>query len=335
MPGDSEDVYPFRAVAFDTSDVISDILATHWSWDHRDNIFVLPMPSKEYIKAALLGDRGVMNAAQATAAVGEQNVGVGGLPYLGMLAAENSLIGSGSSRPALASAIRERLVTEDFTSGVLLTCNSLTGSTGNGMSPVVSRWLKDDVEFAADLSLNLSILPSASEVREARYPRSALAGLHAMLAGEPAAGGTLDAVIVADNDSLARYSQTSNGNYRVFNEILRDMIAPLLMASMGKYGVPELSSKLDLADIKRWTRRQEGFGPPEISTIGYATLPVKAFDAGRFSTAKSRWRRVREGLTRLAELATSQYALGGAEAPNPRSAASRLYSALLDFSKRY
>lgn len=325
VPARREEFYPIKSVAFDTDESISEVLARNWNWQRRDHIFILPMPSAQYLTDRLLQGKDFTPQQQSRAVLfaQEQQGGVGGLPYLGRLAAESALTSETSfvqsSHFQLRQDIRDQLIAAEFRSGVLLICNSLTGGTGTGFSPVVTSFMREKVGFSADLTLNLSILPSESETAEEKYPSSILASLHSLLVSQKETGGIVDSVIVIDNDALARLCPPDKRpGFITFNQMIRDMISPLLLAPVGRYNVPDLTSSLDTADIKRWIRGGAGFDKPEISTLAYATLPVKEFMTGivgRFSGRKVTSRKLRQGLERLADLALSQYVLGKDERP--------------------
>ena len=325
VPSRREEFYPIKSVAFDTDESITEVLARNWDWQRRDHIFILPMPSAQYLTDRLLQGKDFTPQQQSRAVLfaQEQQGGVGGLPFLGRLAAESALTSETSfvqsSHFQLRQDIRDQLIAAEFRSGVLLICNSLTGGTGTGFSPVVTTFMREKVGFSADLTLNLSILPSESETAEEKYPSSILASLHSLLVSQKETGGIVDSVIVIDNDALARLCPPNKRpGFATFNQMIRDMITPLLLAPVGRYNVPDLTSSLDTADIKRWIRGGAGFDKPEISTLAYATLPVKEFMTGivgRFSGRKVISRKLRQGLDRLADLALSQYVLGKDERP--------------------
>jgi len=262
-----------------------------------------------------MGDKDGASERQIGSALMSQQAagGVGGVPYLGRLAAESTLLGEGSDIEShhfdLRNVIRDSLQSKDFVSGILVTCNSLTGGTGTGFSPIAARFLREKVGFNTSLTLNVSVLPGEAEVKESNYPRNILASLHYMLTTQLEEAGIVDSVIVVDNDELARNYGEGRSNYRIFNEAIRDMLVPFLLAPQGKYTVPELGSNLDENDIRRWIKSSNGFGLPEISAIGYATKPLKDFMPGRFSSRKSKVARVEEALRSLADEALSNFSL--------------------------
>ena len=327
VPTRRADYYPIKSVAFDTDDAITQILAREWGWERRENIFVLPMPSAHYLTDRIIQGEGFSSQDQTRAVlfVQEQQGGVGGQPFLGRLAAESTLMSDSnfvqSDVFSLRDRIRDSLRAQDFTKGILLTCNSLTGGTGTGFSPVVTRFMREKVGFSSDLTLNISILPGERETREQNYPKSILASLHNLLTSQTETGGIVDSVIIIDNDALARICPPDKRRgFDVYNQMIRDMIAPIILAPIGMYNQPSLTSSLDTADIRRWIRGGAGFDKPELSTVGYATLPTNVFTNGilsRFSGRKSRSVKVRQGLELLADKALSQFMLGS-EGEDPR-----------------
>ena len=323
VPTAREEFYPLRAVAFDTHEAIANILSEQWRWEEPDSIYVLPMPSTQYLTAKVMGDKDIASERQIGSALMSQQAagGVGGVPYLGRLAAESTLLGEGSDIGSqhfdLRNVIRDSLQAKDFVSGILVTCNSLTGGTGTGFSPIAARFLREKVGFNTSLTLNVSVLPGEAEVKESNYPRNILASLHYMLTTQLEEAGIVDSVIVVDNDELARNYGGGRSNYRIFNEAIRDMLVPFLLAPQGKYTVPELGSNLDENDIRRWIKSANGFGLPEVSAIGFASKPLKDFMPGRFSSRKSRAGKVDEALRILADEALLKFSLGADAGKQP------------------
>jgi cell division GTPase FtsZ len=327
VPTKRSDYYPIKSVAFDTDDAITQILPREWDWQLRENIFVLPMPSAQYLTDRINQGKDFSTQEQSRAVLflQEQQGGVGGQPFLGRLAAESALMSDShfvqSDNFSLRDRIRDILRAQDFTKGILLTCNSLTGGTGTGFSPVVTNFMREKVGFSSDLTLNISILPSERETKEQNYPKSILASLYNLLTSQTETGGIVDSVIIIDNDALARYSPPDKRKgFDVYNQMVRDMIAPLVLAPIGMYNDTSLTSSLDTADIRRWIRGGAGFDKPELATVGYATLPTKAFTNGivsKFSGQKRSPTKVREGMESLADKALSQFMLG-CEGEDPR-----------------
>ena len=322
VPARRRSLYPVDAIAFDTDEAIRTTLPNGWRWQKEENIFVTPMPSPEYLAARLVGTEQSGGDRMGALVSGRGFGGVGGHPFLGRIAAENTLLAndeSGDTRQQFVfrETIERQLQLENFRSGILLVCNSLTGGTGTGFSPVIPQFLRERMQFHPDLALDLSVLPSDAEIGERNYPKSILGSLHALLTRQLDTGGLVDTVVIADNDALANLASGSRRNFQAYNEILRDMVMPLLLAPTGIYNVTELSSVLDSADIKRWIKTNAGFGPPEVSTIGYAKMPMSEFSVGRFMRGKNRRIKVREAFREMAAKAVRQCALGGKGHPRP------------------
>ena len=306
LPAGRQNSYPVKAAAFDTHEAMRNILSDHWGWTtDPGNVFIIPMPSPETIASRIKGGIPATDIRYVLFAQ-ELQGGTGGIPFLGRLAAEATLLADDPpvDEPFdLRGVIIKNLRDEDFTSGILLTCNSLTDGTGAGFSPVAARFLREKVGFNASLTFNLSVMPAERE-SETIYPCSILYNLHDTLTG-----GFVDNVIVADNDVLASRYTSGRINYRVMNEALRDMLMPVLLAPLGKYGVPYLTSGLDESDIKRWLGRVSD-GSPEIAALSCGVMPLKSFLPTRFTSAKKRRGRVEVALQALAEQAAANVTFG-------------------------
>lgn len=320
VPSRREEMYPIKSVAFDTDNGIREVLTKNLQWQRQETIMILPMPNAHDLTERIMQGRDYSDLERSRAGLfNREQGGVGGQPFLGRLAAESTLLGEGSFFQ-IKQDIQNVLIAEDFTKGILMTCNSLTGGTGTGFSPIATRFLRDTVGFAADLTLNLSILPSEAETDEQSYPRSIFATLHTLLTSEIEMGGIVDSVIIADNDALARiHPPNQRVTMRIFNQMLRDMLVPILLAPIGRYNAPDFTSSLDAADFRRWIRGRAGFDHPEISVLGSDTMPVKSFLSGRFASSKSRSRKITQALERLADGAKSRFLIGKEqEDPKPQ-----------------
>ncbi len=242
--------------------------------------------------------------------------GVGGIPYLGRLFAENSLLANKENAYQhehfdLRELIRDSIQGIGANAGTLVTCNSLVGGTGAGFTPIVTRFIRDYVGFHSSMTLNISILPGRAEAIGKQYSRNVLWGLHTLLTDEDSQGHIVDSVILVDNDIMFSRTAESKAGFKPVNEAIRDALMPILLAPMSKYAVPQLVPTLDETDIKTHIRPGKGFGPPSISTLGYAVAPLKSFRSRRLSSSRSHERKVREALESLVDETVGNSTVGG------------------------
>ena len=305
-------------MAWDSHESIFSILKENWDWTSAENIFVLPAPESDYIEHRITKDSAPPTPLSHVSSVRWASMhatGVGGIPYLGRLTAEYSLLAQEDANPRehfdLRELIRDNIQGKLRGSGTLVTCNSLVGGTGAGFSPIITRFMRDNCGLQSSMTLNISILPGRAEAIGEQYARTVLWSLHTLLTDEDSQGHIVDSVMLVDNDIMFSRTAESRAGFKPVNEAIRDALMPILLAPMSQYAVPQLMPTLDETDIKTHIRPGQGFGPPSFSTLGYAVAPLKSFKSGRLSSSRSHERKVREALESLVDETVGNFTVGG------------------------
>jgi len=268
------DFYPVFPAVFDTHRGVEGVLSSEW-WDSEPPPYLYWVdPISPTDVAARLDPEGWQIADEPTRRLSaletegrlQQMGGVGGIHILGRWTFEQFAARSAQD-PLIAEMLRDLKGTEKLDSIeqiAVITINSGNGGTGSGGAPFVTKFLRDEVK-APSLSLNVTVLPSAADMRsKVMYRAHALASLHALI------GDSIDGVILADNGELERNFGAHNDYQKNF--IIHEMLTPFLVSPMGTYSSTGWGGAVDQNDILR--RLRPAMGKTALCTIGLASVDL-------------------------------------------------------------
>jgi hypothetical protein len=296
----SWELYPVRCAAIDTDPSIqTSLVKPPWNWLEIEDIHSgIPLASQETIFTRIFKKKADSEAFERFKE-GMERGQAGHFPYMGTIAAEEHL------RPGdfTGEDLQKKLIDRDFTRGLLLIANSLTGGTGTGFAPVIPQFFSN---FWSDirLALNLCIIPQMRDINKKEiFPGNIVYGLHQLSQSK-----RIDAVILADNDVLSAY-YNCRGNPE-YNSLLHEMLAPFMLAPIGEYGCPNFGSTLDHADIRRVILPNRGFGVSELCALSYAQKKPPMRLLLRLKSTRSRATYVVNWLHNLVDCALSKTTVG-------------------------
>jgi len=234
---------------------------------------------------------------------------MGQFPFVGTITAEEYF----NKNSSIGVALQQNLMKRGFTEGALLITNSLAGGTGTGFAPVIPVFLSEWFNFK--VVLNLSIIPQLSVVQQQTqfFPKNIIYGLYKL-----AHSSELHAVILADNEILTNHYGCHE--HAECNSLLHEILAPALLASTGKYDYPYFGKHGDFADMFRYLRSDQGFGPAEFCTLSYAKKNLPPLVSFKLKTPGQKQKFMFDWLGDLAMKAAQNTTIGKIDSKNISSA---------------